>query len=92
MTDTTIDTSKLTDHDLQHCLEEMRKRGWAVAAYAADDLSEGPLSKDDEADVQPDHYAAFMKDNRDDIEDAMCEAVWKYCQNVELVGDKLEHV
>jgi hypothetical protein len=87
-----FDVSKLSTNDLYTCIEELRKRGAAVAVYDADNISDGPASLDDNPDVQPSHYEAFMKENRADIEDVMCEAVWNYCQNVELVGDKLEHV
>jgi hypothetical protein len=58
----------------------MRDRGWAVAAYASGDIAEM-------FDVQEsDAMREWFKLERDDIEEAMCEAArsifWNECPSV----------
>lgn len=87
-----FDAKTLTNDQLYRCIEELRNRGAAIAVYDADGLSEGPANLEDNEDVQPEHYVAYMTECREEIEDVMCQAVWKHCQNIELVNGKLEHV
>jgi hypothetical protein len=80
-----MDYATLTEEQLIGCLEEMRKRGWAVVAYGAAEMGEGPL-QDHDGGYDETKCTAFLKENREDIEDAMCSAVWDYCENMDAIA------
>lgn len=79
-----LDVSKLTKQDLCRCLEEMRKRGWAVVAYGAAELGEGPM-QDENGGYDENRCELFLKENREYLEDAMCKGVWDYCENEDAI-------
>jgi hypothetical protein len=67
----------LTDEDFTEILEEFRHHhGYAIAVYGVAELGEGPLQNGD-GDYNADAIRSWLKERREDIEDTMCEAVWR---------------
>jgi hypothetical protein len=63
----------LTDNQLSDCLHEMRRRGWVVAAYAANDVGE-IVARDD---VETDEIAEWLTENSVELEQALCEGMYR---------------
>jgi glutamate/tyrosine decarboxylase-like PLP-dependent enzyme len=69
-----FDPKELSNHDLCLALEEMRRRGWAVAAYDVDDV-DALISDDVDPAPTDEEIRAWLKDNQDDLQDSMCAAM-----------------
>ncbi|AMB48314.1 DUF4314 domain-containing protein [Methylobacterium sp. AMS5] len=68
-----FDASKLTDIQLTRCLEEMRRRGAAVAIYDVEEIA----TMTDGWDNQPSKEEIEDWFDRSDLEETMCEAARK---------------
>ena len=69
-----FDPKELSNHDLCLALEEMRRRGWAVAAYDVDDV-DALISDDVDPAPTDEDIRTWLKDNQDDLQDGMCAAM-----------------
>jgi hypothetical protein len=69
-----FDPKELADHDLCLALEEMRRRGWAVAAYDVSDV-EALISDDVDPAPTDDEIRAWLQDNQDELQHGMCAAM-----------------
>ena len=65
-----FDPKDLSDHDLCLALEEMRRRGWAVAAYDVSDV-EALISDDLDPAPTDDEIRAWAQDNQDELQHGM---------------------
>jgi hypothetical protein len=72
-----FDAAALSDDDLCRCLEAMRKRGWAVAAYDVAALGEGPC-QDENGDYDEESVGGYLEENREALEEIMCNAIWEH--------------
>lgn len=72
-----FDAAALSDDDLCRCLEAMRKRGWAVAAYDVAALGEGPC-QDEQGDYDEASVGEYLAENREALENIMCESIWEH--------------
>ncbi|WP_262267227.1 MULTISPECIES: hypothetical protein [Microvirga] len=69
-----FDPAELSHHDLCLALEEMRRRGWAVAAYDVNDV-DALISDSIELAPTDEEIRTWLKDNQDDLQDRMCAAM-----------------
>ncbi|EIM26925.1 hypothetical protein [Microvirga lotononidis] len=69
-----FDPTKLSHRDLCLALEEMRRRGWAVAAYDVNDV-DALISDSIEPAPTDEEIRTWLKANQDDHQDGMCAAM-----------------
>jgi hypothetical protein len=65
--------TKLTDRDLSDVLQEMRRRNWVVAAYAANDVSE-LIARND---VEYEEVEDWLREHSCELEQALCEGMYR---------------
>ncbi|KFG67635.1 hypothetical protein [Microvirga sp. BSC39] len=69
-----LDPKDFSDHDLCLTLEEVRRRGWAVAAYNVSDV-EALISDDVDPTLTDDEIRAWLLDNQGHLQHGMCAAM-----------------